>query len=153
MVQRLIYDPQVSAAVQRHAEQEGLPTATVIHVMNHCGNMDYVLVTYLAADHSALAYATSYTVGEWAHVWLVNKVDPCVGAYFIRRQSDSDLYRQVVASYVRHATRSCVTQAMFPETGVNLTGKLGRPRLGLLKYIVDSADRQGRDVVFFCQLP
>ena len=47
MVQRLIYDPQVSAAVQRHAEQEGLPTATVIHVMNHCDNMDYVLVTYL----------------------------------------------------------------------------------------------------------
>ena len=109
----MIYDPQASNAVQRHAEQEGLPDATVIYVMNHCGNMDYVLVTYLATDHSALAYAASYTVGEWAYVWLVNQADPCVGAYFIRRQSGSDLYRQAVASYVRQATKSCVTQAMI----------------------------------------
>ena len=36
------------------------PEATVIFVMNHRSNMDYVLVTYLAAERSALSYA----VGE-----------------------------------------------------------------------------------------
>lgn len=201
MIQRLIYDPQVSKAVQQHALQEGLPDAvaselarryareiapsfstvayfsiairlarmlsnafyhvrlsyedkaaldsidpdaTVIYVMNHRSNMDYVLVTYLAADHSALSYA----VGEWARVWPLSRLIRAMGAYFIRRKSGSDLYRQVLASYVRHATEAGVTQAMFPEGGLSLTGKLGRPKLGLLKYIVDAADPQGRDVVF-----
>lgn len=36
--------------------------ATVIFVINHRSNMDYVLVTWLAAERSALSYA----VGEWA---------------------------------------------------------------------------------------
>ncbi|KIC37718.1 glycerol-3-phosphate acyltransferase [Ruegeria sp. ANG-R] len=201
MIQRLIYDPQVSKAVQEHAQQEGVPDAvaselarryareiapsfstvayfsiairfarmlsnafynvqlgyedkaaldnidpdaTVVYVMNHRSNMDYVLVTYLAADHSALSYA----VGEWARVWPLSRLIRAMGAYFIRRKSGSDLYRQVLASYVRHATEAGVTQAMFPEGGLSLTGKLGRPKLGLLKYIVDGVEPQGRDVVF-----
>ncbi len=201
MIQRLIYDPQVSRAVQQHAKEEGVPDAvaselarryareiapsfstvayfsiairfarmlsnafykvqlgyedkaaldsidpdaTVVYVMNHRSNMDYVLVTYLAADHSTLSYA----VGEWARVWPLSRLIRAMGAYFIRRKSGSDLYRQVLASYVRHATEAGVTQAMFPEGGLSLTGKLGRPKLGLLKYILDGVEPQGRDVVF-----
>ncbi|SDC51598.1 1-acyl-sn-glycerol-3-phosphate acyltransferase [Ruegeria marina] len=120
------------------------PEATVVFVMNHRSNMDYVLVTYLAADQSALSYA----VGEWARVWPLSGLIRAMGAYFIRRRSRSDLYRKVLATYVRHATEAGVTQAMFPEGGLSLTGGLGRPKLGLLKYIVDGADPSGRDVVF-----
>ena len=40
------------------------PEATVVFVMNHGSNMDYVLVTYLASQRSVL----SYVVGEWARV-------------------------------------------------------------------------------------
>ncbi len=120
------------------------PDATVVFVMNHRSNMDYVLVTYLAARQSALSYA----VGEWARVWPLSRLIRAMGAYFIRRKSGSDLYRQVLASYVRHATEAGVTQAMFPEGGLSLSGELGRPKLGLLKYIIDGADPKGRDVVF-----
>src|SRR6185436_15912231 len=38
--------------------------ATVVFVMNHRSNMDYVLAGYLAADQTALSYA----VGEWARL-------------------------------------------------------------------------------------
>ena len=41
------------------------PKATVIFVMNHRSNLDYVLVTWLVADRAAI----SYVVGEWARVW------------------------------------------------------------------------------------
>ncbi len=41
------------------------PSSSVIFVINHRSNMDYVLVTYIAASSSALSYA----VGEWAQVW------------------------------------------------------------------------------------
>ena len=36
--------------------------ASVVFVINHRSNMDYVLVTYLVSQSSALSYA----VGEWA---------------------------------------------------------------------------------------
>ncbi len=120
------------------------PEATVVFVMNHRSNMDYVLVTYLAAQQSALSYA----VGEWARVWPLSRLIRAMGAYFIRRKSGSDLYRQVLSCYVRHATEAGVTQAMFPEGGLSLTGALGRPKLGLLKYIIDGTEPDGRDVVF-----
>ena len=44
------------------------PEATVVFVMNHGSNMDYVLMTYLASQRSVL----SYVVGEWARVWSIS---------------------------------------------------------------------------------
>ncbi|OED46320.1 glycerol-3-phosphate acyltransferase [Rhodobacteraceae bacterium (ex Bugula neritina AB1)] len=131
-----------------HQDEQALraidPNATVIFVMNHRSNMDYVLVTYLAANRSALSYA----VGEWARVWPLSRLIRAMGAYFIRRRSRNDLYRKVLAAYVRLATRGGSTQAMFPEGGLSLDGGLAPPKLGLLKYIVQGYDPEGRDVVF-----
>ncbi|KMK66049.1 1-acyl-sn-glycerol-3-phosphate acyltransferase [Puniceibacterium sp. IMCC21224] len=118
--------------------------ATVVFVMNHRSNMDYVLVTYLAADRSALSYA----VGEWARVWPLSFLIKAMGAYFIRRKSRNALYRRVLARYVQMATRAGVTQAMFPEGGLSLDGALAPPRIGLLKYITNGVDLVARDVVF-----
>ena len=118
--------------------------STVVFVMNHRSNMDYVLVTYLAAERSALAYA----VGEWARVWPLSRLIKAMGAYFIRRKSRNDLYRKVLARYVRLATDGGVTQAMFPEGGLSLDGAPKDPKLGLLKYICDGFDPEVRDVVF-----
>ncbi|MGR3662223.1 MAG: 1-acyl-sn-glycerol-3-phosphate acyltransferase [Paracoccaceae bacterium] len=119
--------------------------ATVVFVMNHRSNMDYVLVTYLAAERSALSYA----VGEWARVWPLSRLIRAMGAYFIRRKSRSALYRRVLARYVQMATRAGVAQAVFPEGGLSLDGRVGEPKLGLLNYIVtDFQPDQNRDVVF-----
>ncbi|MFK7940205.1 MAG: 1-acyl-sn-glycerol-3-phosphate acyltransferase [Roseovarius sp.] len=202
MIQRLIYDPEVSRAVSEHAKEEGLPEnvafekakryareivpgfsatayfgvairvakfvsrslyrvrlghfsedalrdvdkdATVIFVMNHRSNMDYVLVTWLAAERSALSYA----VGEWARVWPLSKLIKAMGAYFIRRKSRNELYRRVLERYVQLATDGGVTQAIFPEGGLSLDGALAPPKLGLLKYVIDGRDDESaRDVVF-----
>ena len=202
MIQRVIYDPEVSQAVAEHAQAEGIPEnvafeqakryareivpgfsatayfgvairfakflsrslyrvrlghfsedalrgvdkdATVIFVMNHRSNMDYVLVTWLAAERSALSYA----VGEWARVWPLSRLIKAMGAYFIRRKSRNDLYRRVLERYVQLATDGGVTQAIFPEGGLSLDGALAPPKLGLLKYVVDGRAEEGaRDVVF-----
>ncbi|MEL7164525.1 MAG: 1-acyl-sn-glycerol-3-phosphate acyltransferase [Pseudomonadota bacterium] len=118
--------------------------STVIFVMNHRSNMDYVLVTYLAARASALSYA----VGEWARVWPLSRLIKSMGAYFIRRKSRGALYRKVLAKYVELATMGGVTQAIFPEGGLSLDGNLARPKLGLLAYVVDAYQKCGRDVAF-----
>ena len=120
------------------------PDATLVFVMNHRSNMDYVLVTYLAAQQSALSYA----VGEWARVWPVQGLIRATGAYFIRRGQSNLLYRRVLSRYVQLSTAAGVAQAVFPEGGLTLDGRIAEPRLGILSYIVSGFDPGARDVVF-----
>ena len=121
------------------------PDSAVIFVINHRSNMDYVLVTYMAASSSALSYA----VGEWARVWLLQNLIRSMGAYFVRRDSREPLYRKVLSRYVHLAIAGGLTQAMFPEGGLTRDGKLRPPKLGLLSYMVSSFDPRGpRDAVF-----
>jgi len=122
------------------------PNSTVVFVMNHRSNMDYVLVTYMAASSSALSYA----VGEWARVWALQSLIRAMGAYFVRRHSTGNsLYRKVLARYVHMATQAGVTQAVFPEGGLSRDGNLKPPKFGLLSYMIGEFDPKGlRDVVF-----
>lgn len=131
-----------------HVDEDALsridPNATIVFVMNHRSNFDYVLVTYLAAERSALSYA----VGEWARVWPMSWLVKSMGAYFIRRKERGALYRRVLSSYVQKATEAGVTQAVFPEGGLSRDGLVGAPKLGILSYIVEGWRHDGHDVVF-----
>ena len=140
---RMLYRVRLGA-FDRDALEKIDPDATVIFVMNHRSNMDYVLVTHLVSRAGTLSYA----VGEWARVWPLSSVVKILGAYFIRRRSRGSLYRRVLARYVQLATEGGVTQAMFPEGGLSLTGKVGEAKLGLLSYIVSNTPQNGRDVIF-----
>jgi glycerol-3-phosphate O-acyltransferase len=120
------------------------PRATVIFVMNHRSNMDYVLVTWLVANRSTVSYA----VGEWARIWPLSLLIRSMGAYFIRRKSRNALYRRVLARYVQMATDDGVTQAIFPEGGLSLDGRIGPAKMGLLSYILTGAMPGDRDVLF-----
>jgi len=132
-----------------YSDDEGLsrvdPRASVVFVMNHRSNMDYVLVSYLAAERTALSYA----VGEWAQVWPLQTLIRSMGAYFIRRNSSDPLYRRVLERYVQMATEAGVVQAVFPEGGLSRDGALRPPRLGLLDYMLRTFDPAGgRDLCF-----
>ena len=110
----------------------------MVFVINHRSNMDYVLVTYLVSESSALSYA----VGEWARVWALQSLIRAMGGYFVRRDSSNALYRKVLARYVHMATASGVAQAVFPEGGLTRDGALRPPKLGLLSYMVSGFDPQ-----------
>jgi len=121
------------------------PDATVVFLINHRSNMDYILVSYLAAERAALSYA----VGEWARIWPLQTLIRAMGAYFVRRNSKDPLYRKVLERYVGMATEGGVTQAVFPEGGLSRDGRLRPPRLGILDYMVRGFDPQGeRDILF-----
>jgi len=121
------------------------PDATVVLVMNHRSNMDYVLAGYLAADQAALSYA----VGEWARLWPLSALIRAMGAYFVRLNSGDELYRRVLERYIAMATEAGVPQAVFPEGGLSRDGKLREPRLGVLDYMMRGFRLDGeRDLVF-----
>ena len=132
-------------AFDRDALEKIDPDATVIFVMNHRSNMDYVLVTHLVSRAGTLSYA----VGEWARVWPLSALIRLWGAYFIRRRSRGALYRKVLSRYVAMATEGGVTQAVFPEGGLTRTGALQPAKLGLLAYMAEGFQPGvSRDVAF-----
>jgi glycerol-3-phosphate O-acyltransferase len=130
-------DTQAIAAVN--------PKSSIVFVMNHRSNMDYVLVAFLVAERVALSYA----VGEWARVWPLQQLIRSMGAYFVRRKSGDPLYRMVLQRYVQMAVEAGVPQAVYPEGGLSADGRLRPPRLGLLDYMLKSFDPASeRDIVF-----
>ncbi len=121
------------------------PNATVVFLMNHRSNMDYILVAFLAAERTTLSYA----VGEWARIWPLQTLIRAMGAYFIRRNSQNPLYRLVLERYVHMATKEGVCQAVFPEGGLSRDGHLRPPKLGILDYMLRSYNYESdRDIVF-----
>ena len=132
-----------------YADDEALsriePDASVVFVMNHRSNVDYVIVAYMAANRSALSYA----VGEWARIWPLQALVRSLGAYFVRRNSNNRLYRRVLSRYVQAATAGGVVQAVYPEGGLSRDGRMREPKLGLISYMVSAFDPEGeRDLVF-----
>jgi glycerol-3-phosphate O-acyltransferase len=121
------------------------PDATVVFVMNHRSNMDYILVSFLAAEKTALSYA----VGEWAKIWPLQTLIRAMGAFFVRRNSGDPLYRRVLERYVHMATRAGVCQAVFLEGGLSRDGSLRQARLGFLDYMLRTYPAENhRDIVF-----
>ena len=119
--------------------------ATVVFVMNHRSNMDYIIASYLAAERAVLSYA----VGEWARVWGLQQLIRAMGAYFVRRNSKDELYRRVLERYIAMATEAGVTQAVYPEGGLTKDGALREPRFGVIDYMLRGYRNDGaRDLVF-----
>jgi glycerol-3-phosphate O-acyltransferase len=119
--------------------------ATVVLVMNHRSNMDYILAAFLVADQAALSYA----VGEWARIWPLQQLIRSMGAYFVRRNSRDALYRRVLERYIVKATEAGVAQAIYPEGGLSRDGRMREPKLGALDYMVRGFHPEGeRDLVF-----
>lgn len=143
-VARLLYRVRLG-----YSDEGGLASiekgATVVFVMNHRSNMDYIVVGFLAADRAALSYA----VGEWARIWPLRALVRSLGGYFVRRDSRDALYRRVLERYIVMATAGGVTQALYPEGGLSRDGRLREPKLGVLTYMLREFDPHGpRDLVF-----
>ena len=143
-VSRFVYRIRVGASDPEKLRELD-PESTVVFVMNHRSNMDYVLVSYLAAERAALSYA----VGEWARIFPLETLIRAMGAFFVRRNSRDPLYRKVLERYIHLATGNGVCQAVFLEGQLSRDGRLGEAKLGFLDYILRNYDWQrARGVIF-----
>lgn len=143
-VARLLYRVRVGVLDQTRFDNID-PESTVVFVMNHRSNMDYVLVAFLVAERTTLSYA----VGEWAKIWPLQSLIRAMGAFFVRRQSGDPLYRKVLDRYIHMATKEGVCQAVFIEGGLSRDGRLQEPKLGLIDYMLREYDlSRDRDIVF-----
>lgn len=141
---RLVYRIRVGFYDQNKISESDA-NASVVFVMNHRSNMDYVLVSFLVAETTTLSYA----VGEWAKIWPLQTLIKSMGAFFVRRNSGNLLYRKVLERYVNMSTRAGVCQAIFVEGGLTRDGSLRDPHLGFIDYMLrDYRPHNDRDIVF-----
>jgi glycerol-3-phosphate O-acyltransferase len=141
---RLVYRVRVGF-YDKNKISESDKNSSVVFVMNHRSNMDYVLVSFLVAEKTTLSYA----VGEWARIWPLQTLIKSMGAFFVRRNSGNPLYRKVLERYINMSTRAGVCQAVFLEGGLTRDGSLRDPRLGFLDYMLrDYHPHSDRDIVF-----
>ena len=143
-IARLLYWVHIGYSADEEFKKIG-PESTVVFVMNHRSNMDYLLVSFLAAEKTALSYA----VGEWAKIWPLQTLIRAMGAYFVRRKSGNPLYRRVLERYIHMATKEGVCQAVFPEGRLSRDGCLQKPKLGVFDYMLRSYDRSADRDIFF----
>src|SRR5436190_714231 len=127
-----LYRPVVEHKVLREFNATAPKGTTVVYLINHRSNADYVLVAHMLFKFISLSYA----VGEWARVWPLNHLFKWFGAYFIRRRYREPLYHAVLSTFVRTITSNGVTQGVFIEGGLTRDGAFQKPKLGMLDYIV-----------------
>jgi glycerol-3-phosphate O-acyltransferase len=143
-VAKLLYGVRVGLVDNEELEKVD-PNSTVVFVMNHRSNMDYILVAFLAAERTTLSYA----VGEWARIWPLHTLIRSMGAFFVRRNSGNPLYRMVLERYIHMATKEGVCQAVFLEGGLSRDGRLRNPKFGLVDYMLRGFNNEeDRDIVF-----
>ena len=119
--------------------------ATVVFVMNHRSNLDYVILANLMRDQAALSFAA----GEWARAWPIGGFVSAMGSFFVRRGSGEPLHRRVLERFVRMAVEGGLTQVIFPEGGLSRDGRPREPKVGLLDYMLRGFDPSSdRDVLF-----
>lgn len=127
-----LYRPVVEHKTLREFNATAPKGTSVVYIINHRSNADYVLVAHMLFKFISLSYA----VGEWARVWPLNHLFKWFGAYFIRRRYREPLYHAVLSSFVSTITRNGVTQGVFIEGGLTRDGAFQKPKLGMLDYIV-----------------
>ncbi len=98
----------------------------------------YILAQVLRAAGAPRTYILS---GDNLQFFPVGTIGRRAGAIFIRRSfRDDEIYKLALREYMRYLVASGANLEWYMEGGRSRTGKLRRPRYGLLHYLVEATD-------------
>jgi glycerol-3-phosphate O-acyltransferase len=122
-------------------------TTPVVLVPSHRSYFDFLVMSWLFYDNRLMpphiAARENMAFGPFGYVFRR------VGAFFLRRAFDDDLYKAVFRSYVGYLVREGFTQEFFIEGARSRTGKSLAPRMGILSWNVRGFIDSGRRDLFF----
>ncbi len=120
----------------------------LIYLPNHRSHIDYLLLSYVIFKEGlALPYIAA---GDNLNMPIIGRILKGGGAFFIRRSfRDNPLYSAILSEYVRELVQMGVPIEYFIEGGRSRTGRLLKPKLGMLSMTVDGWIRtQNRPLAF-----
>ncbi len=112
-------------------------THQLIYVPCHRSHVDYLLLSYVIFKQGlALPYIAA---GDNLNMPIIGKILKGGGAFFIRRSfKDNALYSGILNEYIRHLVGMGAPIEYFIEGGRSRTGRLLKPKLGMLSMTVDA---------------
>ncbi len=123
-------------------------THQLIYVPCHRSHVDYLLLSYVIFHEGlALPYIAA---GNNLNMPIIGRLLRGGGAFFLRRSfRDKPLYGAVMTEYLNELVRLGVPIEYFIEGGRSRTGRLLKPKLGMLSMTVDAWIRsQHRPLAF-----
>jgi glycerol-3-phosphate O-acyltransferase len=123
-------------------------THQLVYVPCHRSHVDYLLLSYVIyMENLAIPYIAA---GNNLDVPFIGRILRGGGAFFIRRSfKDNPLYSSVMRAYVNRLVELGVPLEYFIEGGRSRTGRLLRPKLGMLDMTVQAHIRsQSRPMAF-----
>lgn len=123
-------------------------THQLIYVPCHRSHVDYLLLSYVLYKQGlALPYIAA---GKNLNMPVIGRLLRGGGAFFIRRSfRDNPLYSAIMAEYLRELVDMGAPIEYFIEGGRSRTGRLLKPKLGMLSMTVDAWIRsQKRPLAF-----
>lgn len=112
-------------------------THQLVYVPCHRSHIDYLLLSYLLfVEGLALPYIAA---GNNLNMPIIGRILRGGGAFFIRRSfRDNPIYSAVLNAYIRELVNMGVPIEYFIEGGRSRTGRLLKPKLGMLSMTVDA---------------
>ncbi len=109
---------------------------------SHKSNLDGMVIPVVMHENHLPPVHTF--AGDNMAFWPIGPVMRRAGRIFIRRDIKSDpVYRWVLRCYLGYLVEKRFTLEWYIEGTRSRSGKLGAPKMGLLRYVVDAA-REGR---------
>jgi glycerol-3-phosphate O-acyltransferase len=112
-------------------------THQLVYVPCHRSHVDYLLLSYVIfTENLAIPYIAA---GNNLNLPFIGRILRGGGAFFIRRSfKGNPLYSAVMKAYVERLIDMGVPMEYFIEGGRSRTGRMLKPKLGMLKMTVDA---------------
>lgn len=131
-VWRRIYNGFDISDADREKLRAAVGQGPLLLLPTHKSHIDYLAVSQVLIDANIML--PHIAAGENLSFWPLGWFFRSSGAFFIRRKFINDrFYSAVVNSYIRRLMQSGYTIEVFIEGGRSRTGKLLRPKLGMLE--------------------
>lgn len=128
---------------------KNLPTnAEIIYVPCHRSHIDYLLLNYVLYEQRILT--PHVAAGINLNFWPIGALLRRLGAFYIRRTFNNNrLYSAAFNEYVSFLVQRGFPVKFFPEGGRSRTGKLLKPKTGMLSMVVSSYLRSRDRPIYF----
>ena len=115
-------------------------SAALIFLPSHRSYVDPLVLAEVLRTHD---FPPNHVLGGAnLRIWPISSIARRSGTIFIRRKfGDDPVYKFAMRSYLAHLVEKRFNLEWYIEGGRSRTGKLRKPMLGLLSYVVDATEQ------------